>query len=48
MTFFSIGWNAFVAVTGTFLPVVWPRFVAEGLVDVAVHDRLHMVCNLCI
>ena len=28
---FSIGWNAFVAVTGTFLPVVWPRFVAEGL-----------------
>ena len=28
---FSIGWNAFVAVTGTFLPVVWPRFLAEGL-----------------
>ena len=27
---FSIGWNAFVAVTGTFLPVVWPRFLAEG------------------
>mmetsp|Transcript_14245 Transcript_14245/g.21974 ORF Transcript_14245/g.21974 Transcript_14245/m.21974 type:complete len:184 (-) Transcript_14245:80-631(-) len=28
---FSIGWNSFVALAGTLLPVVWPRFVEEGL-----------------
>lgn len=28
---FPIGWNSFVAITGTCLPVVWPRFIAQGL-----------------
>ena len=27
---FSIGWNSFVAVLGTLMPIVWPRFLAEG------------------
>lgn len=27
----SCGWNAFVAVVGTAVPVVWHRFLAEGL-----------------
>ena len=26
-----VGWNTFVAVVGTAVPVVWPRFLAEGL-----------------
>ena len=28
---FPLGWNAFVVVAGTCLPVVWPRFLEEGL-----------------
>ena len=28
---FPVGWNSFVAVAGTFLPIVWPRFLEEGL-----------------
>ena len=28
---FPFGWNSFVACAGSFLPVVWPRFLAEGL-----------------
>ena len=27
----SAGWNSFVAVLGTALPIVWHRFFAEGL-----------------
>ena len=27
----SLGWNAFVAITGTAVPIVWYRFLAEGL-----------------
>ena len=27
----SFGWNCFVAVLGTLLPIVWPRFLSEGL-----------------
>lgn len=27
------GWNSFVALTGTFLPVVWLRFLEEGLIS---------------
>jgi hypothetical protein len=29
--YFPIGWNSFVAVVGTFLPIVWPRFLEEGI-----------------
>uniref|UniRef100_A0A7S2AQD0 Uncharacterized protein n=1 Tax=Octactis speculum TaxID=3111310 RepID=A0A7S2AQD0_9STRA len=28
---FPLGWNSFVIAAGTFLPVVWPRFLAEGI-----------------
>ena len=28
---FPFGWNSFVAVLGTCMPIVWPRFLAEGL-----------------
>lgn len=28
---FPVGWNSFVAVTGTFIPIVWLRFLEEGL-----------------
>jgi hypothetical protein len=28
---FPLGWNSFVAVTGTLIPIVWPRFISEGL-----------------
>lgn len=28
---FSIYWNAFVACAGTFVPIVWLRFITEGL-----------------
>jgi hypothetical protein len=28
---FPLGWNSFVAVAGTLLPIVWPRFIYEGL-----------------
>ena len=28
---FPFCWNSFVACAGSFLPVVWPRFLAEGL-----------------
>ena len=28
---FPVGWNSFVIVAGTFMPVVWPRFLEEGL-----------------
>ena len=27
----SLAWNVFVALLGSFMPVVWPRFLAEGL-----------------
>ena len=27
----SVGWNSFVAAAGTLMPIVWPRFLAEGL-----------------
>ena len=27
----ALGWNSFAAVLGIFLPVVWPRFLEEGL-----------------
>ena len=26
----SLGWNSFVAVSGTLVPIVWPRFINEG------------------
>ena len=28
---FPVGWNVFVACFGSFMPIVWPRFLAEGL-----------------
>ena len=27
----SFGWNCFVAILGTLLPIVWPRFLSQGL-----------------
>lgn len=27
----SLFWNVFVAITGTFVPIVWPRFLSIGL-----------------
>ena len=27
----SVGWNSFVALAGTAIPIVWPRFLDEGL-----------------
>jgi hypothetical protein len=27
----SFGWNSFVAIVGTLVPIVWPRFLSEGL-----------------
>ena len=27
----SFGWNSFVAIVGTLMPIVWPRFLSEGL-----------------
>ena len=30
---FPLVWNSFVVVTGTLLPIVWPRFLSEGLSD---------------
>jgi hypothetical protein len=30
---FPLVWNSFVAVAGTLLPIVWPRFLSEGLSD---------------
>ena len=28
----SLGWNSFVAVTGSLLPVVWPKFIDVGMI----------------
>jgi hypothetical protein len=28
---FPLGWNSFVIIAGVFIPVVWPRFIEEGL-----------------
>ena len=30
---FPLVWNCFVAAAGTLLPIVWPRFLSEGLSD---------------
>ena len=29
----AFGWNVFVAITGTLVPLVWPRFVNTGLAE---------------
>ena len=29
---FPLAWNCFAVIAGTFVPIVWPRFISEGLV----------------